>query len=69
MTKKILVSGSIANDYIMNFHDEFGNYILPEKTHQLSVNFNINELHAHAGGAGQNISYNLGLLGEKSILL
>ncbi len=69
MNKKILVSGSIANDYIMNFHDEFGNYILPEKTHQLSVNFNINELHAHAGGAGQNICYNLGLLEQKSTLL
>jgi len=49
MTKKILVSGSIANDYIMNFHDEFGNYILPEKTHQLSVSFNINELNVNAG--------------------
>lgn len=67
--KKILVSGSIANDYIMNFHDEFGKYILPEKTHQLSVNFNINELHAHAGGAGQNICYNLALLEQESVLL
>ena len=69
MTKKILVSGSIANDYIMNFHDEFGNYILPEKTHQLSVSFNINELNVNAGWAGQNISYNLWLLGQKSTLL
>jgi len=67
--KKILVSGSIANDFIMNFHDQFGNYILPEKTHQLSVNFNINELHAHAGGAGANISYNLWLLEQESVLL
>ncbi len=67
--KQILVSGSIANDYIMNFHDEFGKYILPEKTNQLSVWFNIDEFHAHNGGAGQNISYNLWLLKQESILL
>ncbi len=67
--KKILISGSIANDYIMNFNDKFGTYILPEKTHQLSVNFNISELHAHAWWAGQNICYNLGLLWQESILL
>lgn len=67
--KKILVSGSIANDYIMNFHDAFGKYILPEKTHQLSVSFNINELHAHAWWAGANISYNLALLEQESVLL
>jgi len=65
----ILVSGSIANDYIMNFHDQFGKYILPDKTHELSVNFNINELHAHAWGAWANISYNLWLLWQKSVLL
>jgi hypothetical protein len=46
--KSILISGSIANDNIMNFHDQFGHYILPEKTHQLSVNFNIDQLHIHA---------------------
>ena len=65
----ILVSGSIAYDYIMNFHDQFGNYILPDKIHNLSVNFNINELNKHAGGAGHNISYNLALLEEPSLLL
>lgn len=67
--KKILVSGSIANDYIMNFHDQFGRYILPEKTHQLSVSFNISELHAFAGWTGANIAYNLALLDQESVLL
>ena len=55
----ILVSGSIAYDVIMNFHDEFGKYILPEHTKSISVNFNIQELSKHDGGAGHNIAYNL----------
>jgi len=65
----ILVSGSIAYDYIMNFDDQFGKYILPDKTHSLSVNFNIQELRYHDGGAGHNIAFNLALLGEKSLLM
>ena len=65
----ILVSGSIANDYIMNFHDQFGKYILPDHTDKLSVNFNINELQSHSWWAWHNIAYNLGLLWEKALLL
>ena len=62
LMSRILVSGSIATDVIMNFHDQFGKYVLPEKTHKLSVNFNINHLVRHPGGAGHNIAYNLALL-------
>lgn len=65
--KHILASGSIAHDYIMNFHDQFGNYIMPEKTHSLSVNFNIQELQRHEWGAAHNIAYNLALLDEKAL--
>lgn len=55
----ILVSGSIATDVIMNFHDQFGKYILPDRTDKLSVSFNIDHLVRHPGGAGHNIAYNL----------
>lgn len=66
---KILVSGSIAYDYIMDFPDQFGKYILPDKTDKLSVNFNINKLEKRNGWAGHNIAYNLWLLGEKALLM
>jgi adenosine kinase len=36
---KILVSGSMAYDYIMDFHDSFKNHILPDKIHMLNVSF------------------------------
>ena len=65
----ILVSGSIAYDVIMNFHDQFGKYILPDQTKSISVCFNVQELSNHDGWAGHNIAYNLGLLWEKALLL
>lgn len=66
---RILVSGSIATDVIMNFHDQFGNYILPDHTHNLSVSFNINHLVRHSWGAWHNIAYNLALLWEQAALV
>lgn len=66
---RILVSGSIATDVIMNFHDQFGKYVLPEHTNALSVNFNIDHLVRHPWGAGHNIAYNLALLWEEPMLV
>ncbi len=65
----LLVSGSIATDVIMRFDDLFGKYILPDLTHRLSVNFNIDHLIRHPWGAGHNIAYNLALLGETATLV
>lgn len=63
----LLASGSIAEDYIMRFHDTFGNYILPEKLDMLSVNFNIAKMQKHIWWAAHNICYNLALLEEPSL--
>ena len=63
------MSGSIAYDYIMDFADQFGKYILSDRTDKLSVSFNINKLEKRDGGAGHNIAYNLALLGEKALLM
>ena len=35
----ILVTGSMAYDYIMDFPGRFSDHILPEKVHMLSVSF------------------------------
>lgn len=65
----IAVSGSIAYDYIMDYRDRFKDHILPEKIHILNVAFNIDELKKNSWWTWMNISYNLSLLWEKSILL
>lgn len=66
---KILVSGSMAYDYIMDFWDSFKNHILPDKIHMLNVSFFTPSLTKQKWWTGHNIAYNMGLLGEKSILL
>lgn len=66
---RILISWSIATDVIMNFHDQFGKYILPDHTNSLSICFNIDHLVRHPWGAGYNIAYNLALLWETPTLV
>lgn len=66
---KILVSGSIAFDKIMDFPGYFKDHILPDKIHNLNVSFFITKTNENFGGTAGNISYNLGLLGEDPIIL
>lgn len=65
MKQKILVTGSIAYDRIMNFPGYFKDQILPDKIHILNVSFFVNQLKEGFGGTGGNIAYNLSLLGIK----
>jgi len=62
---RVIVSGSLAYDKIMDFPDAFANHILPEKIHVLSVSFLVTQLEQNFGGTAGNISYTLGLLGMK----
>jgi adenosine kinase len=63
------LSGSIAYDYIMSFPGSFGDHILPDKTHVLSVSFLVNSLKRQRGGVAGNIAYSLALLGERPLLV
>ncbi|MBU0707399.1 carbohydrate kinase family protein [Patescibacteria group bacterium] len=66
---KILVSGSLAFDRIMDFSGRFKDHILPEKIHVLSVSFMVNRLREKFGGTAGNIAYSLSLLKETPIIL
>jgi adenosine kinase len=66
---RIFVTGSIAFDYIMVFPGRFRDHILPDKMHVLSVSFLVDSLTRRRGGTGANIAYNLGLLGERPVLV
>jgi adenosine kinase len=65
---RVVVSASIAYDYIMAFPGSFGDHILPDKTHVLSVSFLVNSLKRQRGGVAGNIAYSLALLGERPML-
>ncbi len=65
---KIIVSGSLAYDRIMDFPGHFADHILPEKIHVLNVCFQVNGMKVKFGGTAGNIAYALALMGEKPII-
>lgn len=65
----ILVTGSLAFDFIMNFPGKFSDHILVDKIHVLNLSFLVKDLRQERGGCGANIAYNLALLGEKPVIL
>lgn len=67
--KRILVTGSIANDYIMAFPGDFTEHIIPDKLDVLSVSFLVDSLRREPGGCAVNIAYNLALLGERPAVM
>lgn len=62
---KIIVSGSLAYDRIMDFPGHFSDHILPEKIHTLNVCFQVDGMKEKFGGTAGNIAYALALMGEK----
>ncbi len=66
---RIVVTGSIAYDYIMVFPGHFKDHILPDKMHVLSVSFLVESMRRQRGGTAPNIAYTLALLGEHPIVM
>jgi len=62
---KILISGSLAYDFVMDFPDSFKNHIMPDSIHMLNVCFMIDKLNKGWGGTAGNIAYNFSLLGTE----
>ena len=60
---RILVSGSIAYDRIMDFPGHFRDHFLPHKLHAINVSFSVDGVEENFGGTAGNIAYNLALLG------
>ena len=58
----IIITGSLAYDYIMDFPGKFGEHILPEQIHKLNISFNLENFEKRRGGTAGNVSYSLGLL-------
>lgn len=58
----LIITGTIAYDYIMNFPGRFGDHILPSKIHQINLSFIVNKFERRRGGTAGNVSYTLALL-------
>jgi adenosine kinase len=66
---RIVVTGSLAFDYIMDFPGYFKDHMLVDKAHMLSVSFLVDSMRKMRGGVAGNIAYNLALLGERPLLV
>jgi adenosine kinase len=65
MTMNIVVTGSIAYDYLMTFPGRFVEHVLPDQIEHLSLSFLVDEMRKLYGGTAPNIAYSLALLGER----
>jgi adenosine kinase len=65
----VVVTGSIAHDYLMTFPGRFVEHILPEQLHRVSLSFLVDEMRRQRGGCAANIAYNLALLRERPWLM
>ena len=65
----IVVTGSVAYDYLMSFPGKFTDVVVPDRMHRLSVSFLVDEMRKVRGGVAPNIAYNLALLGARPAIL
>ncbi|MFC1878867.1 carbohydrate kinase family protein [Chloroflexota bacterium] len=61
----ILLTGSVAFDYLMRFPGYFKDHILPDRLDSISISFLVESMKRQRGGIAPNIAYTLALLGEK----
>ncbi|MEI6668612.1 MAG: carbohydrate kinase family protein [Acidobacteriota bacterium] len=65
----IIVTGSIAYDYLMSFPGSFAEHLLPDHLQRVSLSFLVDTMDKRRGGCAPNIAYTLALLGERPRLM
>lgn len=65
----IVVTGSIAFDYLMRFPGDFLDHVKPDRIQKLSLSFLVDEMVKQRGGCAPNIAYSLALLGERPLIM
>lgn len=66
---EVVVTGSVAFDYLMSFPGKFADHILPDQLHQISLSFLVESMNKQRGGTAPNIAFNLGLLGGRPMMM
>lgn len=62
---KVILTGSVAYDYLMSFPGYFRDHILVEKLETISLSFLVEGMVRLRGGTAPNIAYTLALLGQQ----
>lgn len=64
----LIVTGTVAYDFIIDYPGKFSDHILPDQIHKINLSFRVEDYAKRRGGTAGNIVYNLHLLGVKSVL-
>jgi len=66
---RMIITGSIAYDYLMSFPGKFTEHLLPDQLERVSLSFLVDSMDKRRGGCAPNIAYTLALLGERPYLM
>jgi adenosine kinase len=66
---RIAVTGSIATDHLMMFSGKFTDTLIAGKLDKVSLSFLVGDLEIRRGGVAGNISFGLGCLGLRPLLV
>ncbi|WP_110238741.1 carbohydrate kinase family protein [Nocardioides gilvus] len=65
----LLIAGSVATDHLMSFGGRFSDSLVVDQLDKLSVSFLVDDLEIRRGGCAANISFGLGSLGLRPVLV
>lgn len=66
---KIVITGSIAFDYLMSFPGRFQDAFVADKLEKISLSFLVDSLKRQRGGTAPNIAYTMALLGDRPTIM
>ncbi|WP_035805611.1 carbohydrate kinase family protein [Kitasatospora mediocidica] len=66
---RIAVAGSIASDHLMTFPGRFTDQLVAEQLHTVSLSFLVDTLDIRRGGVAPNITFGMGVLGLRPVLV
>jgi adenosine kinase len=65
----LLVTGSIATDHLMTFPGRFSDSLVVDRLDKIALSFLVDDLEVRRGGCAANISFGLGNLGLRPVLV
>jgi adenosine kinase len=66
---RVLVTGSLAFDFILTYPGKFQDHILPDKLHMINVSFLVDKVKKQRGGVAGNVAYTMALMGQQARIL
>ncbi|MDE2951232.1 MAG: carbohydrate kinase family protein [Chloroflexota bacterium] len=66
---QIVITGSIAYDYLMRFPGRFKEYFIADALDHISLSFLVDDMSKHWGGAAANIAYTMAKFGMRPKLM